>query len=258
MNLGFIGAGNLAWHLAPALENTGHKVKAIYSLNAKSLEQLSGRLYDPAIQNNLDFTGKNLHLIFITTPDSEIQAVASEIVLPDECMLVHCSGSQGMEILERAACNDYGVFYPLQTFTKGYKTELSEVPFFIEGINENSTAILTELAGTLSKQVYIRDSLARRKIHLAAVFAGNFTNHFLTIAEGLLTDNKLDLDILWPVIKGTIQKSMEIGPLNAQTGPARRQDFDTMDAHLDLLKEDPDLEDIYNLISKHIIKTHCD
>jgi hypothetical protein len=78
----------------------------------------------------------------------------------------------------------------------------------------------------------------------------------LAISKGLITQYELDFDLLWPILKATIQKAMELGPENVQTGPAVRKDYDTMDAHLELLKNDPDLEEIYSMISKHIIKIH--
>jgi len=254
MNLAFIGAGNLAWHLAPELENSGHSVKVISGRSEKNLEKLADRLYDPMIKKDLDFSADNLHAVFIATPDSVIQDIVSEIILPDNCILIHCSASQPLEILERSACPDIGVFYPLQTFSKGYKTEFAEVPIFIEANSDRTQGILVGMAKGLSREVYLLDSDKRRKLHLAATFACNFTNHLLTISKELINEYELDFDFLWPILKTTIQKAMELGPENSQTGPAVRRDYDTMDAHVELLKNDPDLEEIYGILSKHIIK----
>ncbi len=254
MNLAFIGAGNLAWHLAPELENTGHSVKLISGRSDKNLHLLAERLYDPQIKRGLDFSQENIHAIFVTTPDSVIREVVSEIVLPEDCILVHCSASQPLSLLEISACPDTGVFYPLQTFTKGYKTALNEVPFFIEGSNGSVEETLVRLAKGISKDVYLLDSNMRKKLHLAATFACNFTNHMLAISNDLVRQYNLDFDLLWPVLKTTIQKAMQLGPINAQTGPAVRRDYDTMDSHLELLKNDPDTEELYSLISKHIIQ----
>ncbi len=256
MNLAFIGAGNLAWHLAPELENSGHSVKSITGRSKKNLHLLAERLYNPKVKHDLDFSGDNVHGIFITTPDSIVKEVVSEIVLPEECILVHCSASLSINILEVSACPDIGVFYPLQTFTRGYKTQLSDVPFFIEANSGSTEETLVRLAKGISKEVYLLDSDRRKKLHLAATFASNFVNHLLTISRALINEYELDFDLLWPLLKTTIQKAMQMGPENAQTGPAIRQDYEIMDSHLELLKDDPDLEDIYNLLSKHIIKTY--
>jgi predicted short-subunit dehydrogenase-like oxidoreductase (DUF2520 family) len=254
MNLAFIGAGNLAWHLAPELENSGHSVKVVSGKSEKNLERLAERLYDPEIRKGLDFSSDNLHAVFITTPDSVIQEIVSEIILPDNCILIHCSASQTLEILDRSACPDTGVFYPLQTFSRGYKTEFADIPIFIEGNSDRTRDILVGIARGLSREVYLLDSNKRRKLHLAATFACNFTNHLLSISKELITEYELDFDFLWPVLKTTIQKAMELGPENSQTGPAVRRDYDTMDYHVELLKDDPDLEEIYGILSKHIIK----
>ena len=256
MNLAFIGAGNLAWHLAPELENSGHSVKIITGRSEQNLHLLAERLYDPTVKKGLDFSGENIHCIFITTPDSVIREIVSEIVIPEECILVHCSASQPLTILEFSACPDTGVFYPLQTFSRGYKTDFREVPVFIEANSGSTEETLVRLAKGISKEVYLLDSDRRRKLHLTATFACNFTNHLLTISKGLIEEYQLDFDLLWPVLKTTIQKAMQLGPENAQTGPAVRKDYDTMDSHLDLLKNDPEVAEIYDIISKHIIKRH--
>ena len=256
MNLAFIGAGNLAWHLAPELENAGHSVKTITGKREKNLHLLAERLYDPTVKKDLDFSGENIHGIFITTPDSVIKEIVSDIVVPEDCILVHCSASQPLGVLEISASPDIGVFYPLQTFTKGYKTDFREVPIFIEANSGSTEETLVRLAKGISKEVYLLDSDRRKKLHLTATFACNFTNHMLTIAKDLIDEYQLDFDLLWPVLKTTIQKAMQLGPENSQTGPAVRNDYDTMDSHLDLLKNDPDVEEIYNLISKHIQKVH--
>lgn len=256
MNLAFIGAGNLAWHLAPELENSGHSVKLICGKSEKNLHALAGRLYDPVIKEDLDFSTEPVQAVFIATPDNVIRDIVSEIVLPDECLLIHCSGTQPMSILELSACPELGVFYPMQTFTRGYRMDLHEVPFFIEANSDDTRDTLVGMANGLSKEVYLLDSDKRKVLHLAATFACNFTNHMLEVARELMEKEKMDFDLLWPILKTTVQKAMQMGPEQAQTGPALRRDYETMDAHLELLKEDPDLEDMYNLISKHIIKKY--
>ncbi len=256
MNLAFIGPGNLAWHLAPELENSGHSVKIISGRSEKNLQLLAERLYDPSIREGLDFSQDSIQMAFITTPDSAVREVVSEIVLPDDCILAHCSASLPLEVLEPAACPATGVFYPLQTFSKGYKVDLSMVPFLLEASSEETGNIMAKMAKGLSKEVYFMDSDLRGKLHLAATFACNFNNHMLTIAHDLVNEYELDFDLLWPMLKTTIQKAMELGPENAQTGPAIRCDYDTMDSHLELLENDPELEEIYSLVSKHIIKRH--
>jgi predicted short-subunit dehydrogenase-like oxidoreductase (DUF2520 family) len=256
MNLAFIGPGNLAWHLAPELENSGHSVKIISGRSKKNLQLLAERLYDPVIREGFDFSQENIQMVFLTTPDSAIRDVVSEIILPDDCVLVHCSASISLDVLEPAACPATGVFYLLQTFTRGYKIDFSQVPVLLEASSEETGNILAKMAKGISKDVYFIDSDLRKKLHLAATFACNFNNHMLTIARDLVDEYELDFDLLWPILKTTIQKAMELGPENAQTGPAVRCDYDTMDAHMELLEKDPELEEIYSLISKHIMKRH--
>jgi predicted short-subunit dehydrogenase-like oxidoreductase (DUF2520 family) len=145
------------------------------------------------------------------------------------------------------------VLYPLQTFTKGRKVNLKEVPLFVEGEDSETEKILLKLAKSISKEVHVLSSEKRFILHLSAVFSSNFTNHMLSIAETIMKQNKLDYGWLKPLIAETINKGLEIGPSNAQTGPARRGDLEVLDKHMQSLKKDEPLQEIYRLISQHIL-----
>src|SRR5688572_15961575 len=132
MNVAFIGSGNLAWHLAPALDNLGHVVKEFYSRNAKHAADLTGRLYQAEVKKSLDFSSSTSNIFFIAVSDDAISCIAQELVLPDNAILVHTSGSQPLSVLEFAATERTGVFYPLQTFSKGAKAVFKEIPLLIE------------------------------------------------------------------------------------------------------------------------------
>src|SRR5688572_7979123 len=123
MNVTFIGSGNVAWHLAPALDNAGYSVREVYSRNHKHAEALVGRLYQGDVKANLDFSTSNSSLFIIAVSDDAIQEIVQEIILPDDAILVHTSGSQPLSVLGYAATLNTGVFYPLQTFSKAKKID---------------------------------------------------------------------------------------------------------------------------------------
>ena len=253
MTISFIGSGNLAWHLAPALENAGFVVKEVFSQNPKHAEALTERLYQAEVKATLDFSTSGSSLFIIATSDDSIQEIVREIILPEEAILVHTSGSQPLNLLQFAATSHLGVLYPLQTFSKDRKVDFKKVPVFIESSDEETGHTLIQIAGAISTKVQIIGSEERKALHVAAVFASNFTNHMLTISRDILQQNSLNFDWLIPLITETIEKGLALGPENAQTGPAIRGDLDVLDQQLEFLRENETVAEIYRLISQHII-----
>jgi len=252
MKVTLIGAGNVASHVAPALEGAGHIVNEIYSRSA-SAEQIAKNLYNPMLSESLDFSESDSDLFIICVSDDAIQSISEEIVLPDNCLIVHTSGSIPMDVLELTASNSIGVFYPLQTFSKNRKISFSEVPILIEANSPEGSALLQKLGSSLSKRVEEVDSKKRLQLHLAAVFVNNFVNHLLAVGNEITTQNDLDFGLLEPLLKETVDKALEIGALNSQTGPAIREDATTMERHVELLSENENHERLYRIISQSII-----
>jgi predicted short-subunit dehydrogenase-like oxidoreductase (DUF2520 family) len=249
----FIGAGNLAWHLAPALDNAGYSVSEVFSRDRKNAEALVKKLYQGEVSDSLDFSESSSSLFVICVSDDSIQEVVQEIVLPEDAMLVHTSGSQPLNVLAYAATSRIGVFYPLQTFTKLKTINFAEVPLFIESESDEVKEVLVKMAKAITRKVQVIDSQKRMALHVAAVFASNFTNHMLTISKKIMDASELPYDWLKPLVAETITKSLEIGPENAQTGPAVRGDLEILDKHMALLQEDEQLAEIYRVVSQHII-----
>ena len=168
-------------------------------------------------------------------------------------LIVHTSGATDLFNL-LAFTDNAGVFYPLQTFSKAKEVDFWSVPLCIEGANEIITQTLKELAQTISNNVYIIDSLHRKTLHLAAVFACNFPNYLYGVAQDLLEGQNIDFALLRPLILETAQKVQNNLPPDVQTGPAIRRDQKTMLGHLQMLKDEPELEQLYRLLSQGIIK----
>jgi len=252
-NVSFIGSGNLAWHLAPAFDNAGFVVKEVYSRDARHAAALTGRLYQAEVKSSLDFSTSPSSLFFVAAPDGAIGDIAREIVLPENAVLVHTSGSVPLTELQYAATSHVGVFYPLQTFTKSKKVDFRQVPIFVEGSDSQTEVLLTGLAHALSRQVRKIDSEGRKALHVAAVFASNFTNHMLQLSKTIMEEHGLDYQWLRPLIVEMIEKSLQLSPGVAQTGPARRGDLETLEKHLAFLQEDAALAEIYRVISQDIL-----
>jgi len=239
-----IGAGNVAQHLASSLAHHV-KITGIYSKNGENAKLLSKQL-GIKHQSSL-FPIPECDLILICTNDDAILLLINE--LPKDIKIAYTSGS-----IELPNLDNVGVFYPLQTFSKDRAIDLSKVPFLIETNKDSLKSDLKNLANKISHKVLDANSEERKKIHLAAVFINNFTNHLAFISKDILQKNQLDWELLLPLLNETVSKITDGDPLNVQTGPARRNDTSIIAAHQKLLEEDQ--LNIYNSITKSIIKTY--
>jgi len=255
-SVSFIGSGNLAWHLAVALDNTDYAVREVYSRNPSHAAALVDRLYQAEVKASLDFSTSSSKVFILAVADDVIQDIVQEIILPEEAVVVHTSGSQPLSMLSYAATPNIGVFYPLQTFTKEKRIDFKEIPIFLESENSFTEKVLMSMAKAISKDVFKIASSDRKALHVAAVFAANFTNHMLLIAQSIMKENSLSFDWLKPLIAETITKSLAIGPEHAQTGPAKRGDLEILDKHMEFLQDDESVAELYKVISQHIVDTY--
>ena len=249
-----VGAGRLASQLAPALARAGCPVTAVWSRSAAAATALAGRLPAARATTSLHFADLPPGaLLLLAVPDDAIAPVAARLRVAPHVTVAHTSGSVSLEVL-RDLHPSAGVFYPVQTFSAGRTADWQHVPLLVEGSDARTGAQLATLARRLSHHVHAVDSARRRQLHLAAVFAGNFTNHLLTVAETLCQTAALDFAWLQPLVRETIDKALTLGPAAAQTGPARRRDADVLAAHAAMLAPRPDLQSLYQLISDGIAR----
>jgi predicted short-subunit dehydrogenase-like oxidoreductase (DUF2520 family) len=167
--------------------------------------------------------------------------------------VIHTAGSLAMDVLSPFTSR-YGVFYPLQTFSKNKRVDFSKIPVFIESNNEIDLQIIKSLAESISDTVYEASSTQRQNLHLAAVFACNFVNHFYAIAADWVEKTDFPFHVLLPLIVETAEKIHYLTPREAQTGPAIRYDRKVIEKQLDLLKTDKTTQQLYKLMSEHIYK----
>ena len=251
--IAILGAGNVAWHLAPALEDAGHVITEVYARELSKAYSITERLYSASAKDDLDFSESNAQIYILAVKDSAISELADQIILPEESILVHTSGTMPLEILGYSSASYTGIFYPLQSFTKGRKMDLDEVPFLVESDDESTLQKLKKLAKSLSPLCYQVRSKDRKAIHVAAVFSSNFSNHMIRIAEEIMRRQGVDFEMLKPLIIETISKSLQLGAKNAQTGPAIREDYETLEEHHRFLAYNDQIAEIYRLISQDII-----
>jgi predicted short-subunit dehydrogenase-like oxidoreductase (DUF2520 family) len=250
-NIGIVGSGKVADVLAPALENVGHKVIACYSAHESHATKLSERLYSCRVLQEPDFSDLPIHVLILMISDDALYYLPDDLLVPANTVVAHTSGSVPMEVLF-ACSEEAGILYPVQSFSKGRKIDLQKVPFCIEASTPTAETILYTLARAVSEEVYYLTSSQRKDVHIAAVFANNFVNHMLSIAWEYMHLHDLNTEILHALIQETVQKALLQDPRISQTGPARRGDSVTLDAHMARLESLPDVQHIYKSISASI------
>ena len=251
MKIVMIGAGKLATQLGKALVLARHEVLQVYSRTWESAVTLASCLQAVPIIR-LDDLVINADLYILSVKDSVLAELIPQVCngRKDKCF-VHTAGSLPMDLFQGEALH-YGVFYPMQTFSKERDVDFSHIPCFVEGSDTRVLTIMEEMAESMGSTVYRLDSEQRKYLHLAAVFACNFTNHCYTIAEELLRIHAIPFEVMLPLIDETARKVHEFSPSQAQTGPAVRYDKNVICAQSDLLSEHPYLQEIYHLMSQNI------
>lgn len=248
-SIAIIGAGNVATHLAIALAEH-FEIACIAARTLESASRLAGKVNARATAD-LASLPSDCSFYLIAVNDDAVEEVVNDTPnFPG--IWAHTSGSVGMDVFKGKKTR-YGVFYPLQTFSKEARMNLREIPMLIEGSTERVEARLIEYARMISERVEVADSQRREAIHLAAVFACNFANLMWLEADNLLRDkNAGDISIFRPLLQQTLRKLQTMSPKEAMTGPARRGDLKVINKHLNQLPAE--LKEIYSLLSNRIIK----
>ncbi len=251
-----IGSGNVATHVAMALTQNKHQILQVYSRNFNNAQTLASKINAKAI-SSLSQIHQNVEAIILAVSDDAVSVVLKELsfIHSHNPIIIHTSGTLPITVLSATASN-YGVLYPLQTLSKNVEINFLNVPIVVEANNPETQQTLLQIANSISNMVYTINSHQRKTLHIAAVFACNFTNYFYAIADDLLQQNQLSFEMLKPLIKETANKIQTHAPENVQTGPAQRNDKKIMEAHLSTLSQQPNYQLLYKLISEGIVAKH--
>ena len=240
-----IGSGNVAQHLIKAFAKS-RKIDVIQVFSRKK-ESASSLLDSNKITNNFnDLAEADLYIIAVS--DDAIAKVSSQLPFENR-LVVHTSGSISLDALDKK--NRKGSFYPLQTFSEKAEVDFSQIPIFLESENQTDFEFLKSVAEVISEKVYKINSEQRKALHVSAIFVNNFVNHLYQMGNEICIENKVPFDVLKPLILETANKVMSLSPKEAQTGPAIRNDEQTIARHLDFLL-DENQKNIYKILTQSI------
>lgn len=253
MKIVIVGSGNIATHLAKALYASQHTITQIHSRTLANAQALANVVNSEAI-TELQQLNRNADLYVIAVSDNAIHSIASELPKPIHGIVIHTSGATEMEVLSKF--ENYGVIYPPQSINKEIETDLSSIPFGIEGNNTEVFEILYTLVKNIAPKTFPCNSKQRLALHLSAVVANNFSNALFQMAYEILEAENLDFELLKPIIAETALKVQNHTPMQTQTGPACRGDYNIINKHLEFLSQSPEEHKIYQLLTDFIIKRH--
>lgn len=247
-----LGAGNVASALAPALADAGYTIRQVFSRDIRNAAELAAKVGSAEPVDSTDSIVRDAELYIVSLTDTAIAPI-TETLKGTGGLWMHTSGGIPASELSPAS-DDFGVLYPLQTFSKGRAVDFSDVPVFIEANSAGNLAKIREIAEKISKTVSEADSQKRLRLHAAAVFACNFVNYLWSNADAILSAGGESLDVLYPLIKETLAKAIAISPFEAQTGPARRGDTAVTERHVTVMTYRQ--AELYRTIAQQIAETY--
>lgn len=250
MKIVCLGAGRLAHQLMPQLHNSGHEIVQVYNRSKSNAGHLA-KILSCEFTISIEDIREDADIYFLAVADDAITAVAHQLKFGDSFkgIVTHSSGVLPIDVIP---FKNRGIFYPLQSFSQEHAVDWNTTPILITAETKELNTILENLAKTLTTYVYRISDEQKSVLHVAAVFANNFSNHMLKIAEDICVENDVSFSILKPLITTTYQKALAIGPEQSQTGPAIRGDEATIEKHLDFLNNHPSVKEIYRMITAHI------
>lgn len=246
ISITIIGSGNVAQHLIKAISKSSSlELVQVYARHQEELLQFVDAdkiISEPSLLKNAD-------LYLIAVSDDAIKSVSEAIPFRDK-LVAHTSGS--VAINDLCDANRKAVFYPLQTLSKHKEINFKEIPLCLEAQNDKDLKLLKTVASIISDKVFVLNSEQRKALHVAAVFVSNFANHLYKIGNDICKEHNVPFEILSPLILETATKIQTLAPIEAQTGPAKRKDTQTINKHLSLLT-DENQKEIYKILTKSII-----
>ncbi len=253
LRVGLFGAGRVAAQLAPALVAAGHAVAFVWSRQPATAGALAAALPGARVLTDLKAAPPPADVYLLAVPDAAVGPLLAAVAWPAGALVAHLAGALPLAVFDGRPAVRGGVLYPLQTFSAGRAVDWAAVPLCVEAAGADAQARLLALAHSLSADVRLLASADRLRLHVAAVFANNFTNHLLGIADALLAEAGLPAALLAPLVRETVAKALAAGsPFGVQTGPAARRDAPTLAAHRTALAAHTVWLDVYNQLTNSI------
>jgi predicted short-subunit dehydrogenase-like oxidoreductase (DUF2520 family) len=250
LKISIIGSGNIATFFATKLMQEGHVIHQIISERVNRASVLASKVNAQTVVN-LTGLDDNIDALFVSIPDDEIKSISLQV----NTVVIHNSGTCKLEAINSYS-KDAGCIWPIYSITKDNLPSHKDIPFIVNYSSAKAKAVIETIANNLSNKVQFLNDEQKQITHLTATISNNFSNHLFAIAHDICTKNNIPFDLLIPILELTIQKLYTSPPTENQTGPALRRDKGTMQQHLQLLENNPKLQELYRLMSELIQQNH--
>jgi predicted short-subunit dehydrogenase-like oxidoreductase (DUF2520 family) len=255
MNFSIVGTGNMAWFLAEKLSVAGHHFEGIYGRNIIAANEIASQYPTRIYSGPEEIPDKEDHICLLAVKDDAIGSIAAQVNFT-ETVLAHTAGAVSIKLLAGAAAQ-YGVVWPVYSITRNRHFLRDDIPLVTEGNNERSSSLIGMLSSSISRRTVALSETQRFRLHMAAVFANNFSNHVIALSEELCADQQIPFDYLKPLVEQTFERIAQHPAKDLQTGPAIRNDGVTMQKHMaSLKKERPQFAAVYESLSISIRKMY--
>ncbi len=254
MNFSIIGTGNMAFFLAQELSAAGHEFIGIWGRNSAATNKLALK-YDTKVYSSIEeITDEEGHFCFIAVKDIAIAEIAARLNFK-HTTLIHTAGASPLQLLGNQTKHT-GIFWPVYSIVADNLKTIKDIPIAIQGNNPQTENVILDMAKSITDKAFIANEEQRTHLHLAAVFANNFSNHLMAIAQEICMKQHLSFDYLQPIVAQTFERLKTEPAKDLQTGPAIRDDKMTMQKHIDLLKSNPEWALLYQSLSNSIRKMY--
>lgn len=252
MKIGIIGSGNVATYFGLALHQTGWHIQQVYSPQLVNAAILASQVAAQPI-DNLAALDASIDVFIIALKDDAFQSIQNCIPLKNK-IIIHCSGSNSLQVFS-ALSEKRGVIWPLYSVNKNALPLSRNIPLIIDATDGFLMSIIERIAFAISDNIHQLNDEARTYLHLNAVLVNNFTNYLLSMAERICEIQKIDFNILLPIIQQSLAQTRQLNFSERQTGPAIRGDYNTINKHVDLLQNMGMDTDVYIAITNAILQS---
>lgn len=251
-----IGSGSVASTLGSALYESGHEILEVYSCQLEHAKVLGEKVHTKRIISDISKINQYASLYIIAVSDDAISEIIDKMPKIDG-IVVHTSGTSNSTLL-KSKFKNWGIFYPLQSFTPGRKLDYNKIPILITTESKKISDFLTEIASSIGSLVFHLEDKSRIHIHISAVIINNFTNHLLVLADEYMKNHDLPSPLFHSLLLETVHKAIDLGAINSQTGPAKRRDMNTIHQHLETIQQQdiPAVLGLYKTFTKSIMEHH--
>ncbi len=241
--IGLIGSGNIAQVLGKAWAERGIEIVACY--NRKQEAMLWNGLQPVESPAHLP---QELDAVLVATSDDTVFELIETI--PDGPLVVHFSGA--LPLPNRPGAS----IWPIQSIRKENTQTRSSFPLVLNATDTEVEKRLIPFAEKIASELHCLTTEQRQAAHLAAVFASNFSNHSLSIAQALTAKTGLPWSTFQPLVQTILNQGILGLSFAQQTGPAFRRETSVISSHRDALSQDPISLAVYDAMTESIQSMH--